>query len=138
MGKGAVGFSENRSSDVWEVGCYVERFWMRFEGGSGGEESADSLGERRGRFRKNLTRRNLNGGSRDSGLPLSTLLSLSRGCHSLSVSRGGFCGHGVGGMPVWFQMTRGPGRARGVFPFGEFFRFPGVGVFLGKRLRVAI
>jgi len=109
-----------------------------FESGSGGEESADSLGERRGTFRKSLTRPNCNGGSRDRGLRLSTLLSLSRGCDSLTVGGGGFCGHGVGGSPVCVQMTGGPGGARGVFPFGKFFRFPGVGVFLGKRLRVAI
>ena len=58
---------------------------MGFEGDSGGEESADSLGERRGRFRKNLTRHNRKGGSRGRSLRLSTLLSLSRGCDSLRV-----------------------------------------------------
>jgi len=120
------------------VGSYLERLWVGFEGDSGGEESADSLGERKGRFRKNLTRRNCNGGSQDSGLRLSTLLSLSRGCDSLSVGGGGFGGHVVGGLPVGVQMTGGPGGAGGVFPFGEFLRLPGVGVFLAKRLRVAI
>ena len=35
-------------------------------------------------------------------------------------------------------MTGGPGGAGGVFSFGEFFRLPGMGVFFGKRLRVAI
>jgi len=108
------------------------------EGGSRGEKSADSLGENRGRFRKNLTRRNRHRGTRARGLRLSTLLSLSRGCDSLSVGGGGFGGHGVGGTPVRVKMTGGPGGARGVFPFGEFFRFPGVGVFPGKCLRVAI
>jgi len=109
-----------------------------FEGGCGGEKSAGCLGERRGRFRKKLTRRNRNGGSRGRGLRLSTLLSLSRGCDSLSIGGGGFGGHGVGGTPVGIKVTGGPGGAGGVFPFGEFFRFPGVGVFLGKCLRVAI
>ena len=54
--EGAVSFSKDRGSDVWEMGCYFERFWVRFEGGSGGAEPADSLGEGRGRFHKNLTR----------------------------------------------------------------------------------
>jgi len=71
-----------------------------FEDGSGDEESAYSLGERRGRFRKNLTQRNRNGGTGDRGLRLSTLLSPSRGCDSLSVGGGGLGGHGVGGTPV--------------------------------------
>jgi len=35
-------------------------------------------------------------------------------------------------------MTGGPGGAGGVFPFGQFFCFPGVGVFPGKCLRVAV
>jgi len=35
-------------------------------------------------------------------------------------------------------MTGGPSGTGGVFPFHEFLRFPRVGVFLGKRLRVAI
>jgi len=109
-----------------------------FEGGCAGEKSADSLGERRGRLCKNLTRRNRNGGSRCRGLRLSTLLSLSRGCDSLSVGGGGFGGHGDGGTPVGVKMTGGSGAAGGVFPFGEFFRFPGVGVFPGICLRVAI
>jgi len=109
-----------------------------FEGGFGGEESADSFAERRGRFGKNGTRRNCKGGSRDSTLRLTTLLSFSRGCDSLSVGGGGLGGHGGVGSPVGVQMTGGPGRTGVVFPFGEFFRFPGVGVFLGKRLRVAI
>jgi len=109
-----------------------------FEGGSRGKESADSLGERRGRFRKNLTRRNRTGGSRDRGLRLSTLLSLSRACDSFSIGGGGFDGHGVGEPAVGVQMTGVPGVAGGVFPFCEFFRFPVVGAFLGKGLRVAI
>jgi len=102
------------------------------------KESADSLGERRGRFRKSLTRRNRNGGIWDRGLCLTTLLSLSKGCGSLSVGGGGLRGHAVGGSPVGVQITGGPGGAWGVFPFGELFRFPGGGVLLGKRLRVAI
>jgi len=120
------------------MGCYLERLRVGFEGGSGSEKTADSLGERRGRFRKNLTQCNRNGGSRGRGLPLSTLLALSRRCDSVSVGGGGFGGHGVGGTPVGIKMTGGPGGAGGVFPFGEFFRFPGVRVFLGKCLRVAI
>jgi len=98
-GKGAVALSEDRGSDIWEVGCYLERFWVGFEGRSGGEKSADSLGERRGRFRKNLTRRNRNGGSRDRTSRLATLLSFSRGCDSLRVGRGGLGSHGGGGTP---------------------------------------
>jgi len=35
-------------------------------------------------------------------------------------------------------MARGTGGAWGVFPFGQLFRHPGVGVLLGKRFRVAI
>jgi len=35
-------------------------------------------------------------------------------------------------------MTGGPSGTGRVFPFGELLRFPGVGVFLGKHLRVAI
>ena len=87
---------------------------MGFDSGSGGEESADSLGERRGRFRKNLTRHNRNGGSRDRCLHLSTLLSLSRGCDSLSLGGGGFGGHGPGGSPVGDQ-----GELGGYFPFAN-------------------
>jgi len=79
-----------------------------FEGGSGGERSVDSLGERRGRFCKNLIRRNCNGGSRDRTLPLTTLLSLSRGRDSLSVGGGGLGGHGSGGSPVRVEMAGGP------------------------------
>jgi len=109
-----------------------------FEGGSGGERSADSLGERRGRFRKNLTQGNRNGGSRDMSSRLATLLSFSRGCDSLSVGGGGLGGHGGGGTPVGVQMTGGPSGTGGVCPSPEFLRFPGVGVFLGKRLRVVI
>ena len=71
---------------------------MGFEGGSGGKESADGLGERRGRFRKNLTQRNRNGESRDRDFHLSTLLSLSRGWDSLSIDGGGFGGHSGGGV----------------------------------------
>jgi len=56
----------------------------------------------------------------------------------LSVGGGGFEGYGVRGLPVGVQMTGGPGWAGGVLPFGEFSRFPGVGLFLGKRFRVAI
>jgi len=82
------------------MGCYFERLWVRFEGGSRSKESADGLGERRGTFRKSLTRRNRNGGSRDRALGLATLLSFSRGCDSWSVGGGGFGGHGGGGSPV--------------------------------------
>ena len=81
---------------------------MGFEGGSGGEESAYSLGERRGRFRTNLTLRNRNGGSRDRTLCLTTLLSFGRGCGSFSVGGGGLGDHGSGGTPVGVQMTGGP------------------------------
>jgi len=120
------------------MGSYLERLWVRFAGGSGDEKSADSLGKRRGRFRKNLIRHIRNGGSRGRGLRLSTLLTLSRGCDSLSVGGGAFGGHGVGGTPVGIKMTGSPGRAGRVFPFGELFRFPGVGAFFRKCLRVAI
>ena len=111
---------------------------MGFKGGSVGEESAESLGESRGVFRKNLTRRNRNGGSRDRTFRLKTLLSFSRGCGSLSIGGGGLGGHGSGGTPVGVQMTGGPRGTGGVFPFREFLRFPGVGVFFGKCLSVAI
>jgi len=137
-GKGAVGLSENRGSDVREMGCYFERFRVGFEGGSGGEESADSLGEWRGRFLKKLTRRNRNRGSRGRTLRLTALLSFSRGHGSLGIGGGGLRGHGGGGTPVGVQMTGGLRRTGGVFPFGELLCFPGVGVFFGKRLRVAI
>ena len=90
------------------MGCYFEHFWVGFEGGSGGEGSADTLGERRGRFRKNPTRRNRNGGSRDRTFRLTTLLSFSRGCGSLTVGGGGLGGHGGGGTLVRVQMTGGP------------------------------
>jgi len=109
-----------------------------FEGGSGGEESADGLGERRGRFRKNLTRRDRNRGSRGSTLRLMTLLSFGRGCSSLGIGEGGLGGHGGGATPVGVKMAGGPGGTGGVFSFGEFFRFPGEGVFFGKCLRVAV
>jgi len=56
----------------------------------------------------------------------------------LSVGGSTFGGHGGGRTPVGVKMTRGPGGAGGVFPFGEFFRFPGVGVLFGKPLRVAV
>jgi len=56
----------------------------------------------------------------------------------LGIGGGGLGGHGGGGTPVGVQMTGDPRGTGGVFPFGEFLRFPGVGVFLGKRLRVAI
>jgi len=120
------------------MGYYLERFWVGFEGGSGGEESADSLGERRGRFHENLSRHNRNGGSSHRTLHLTTLLSFNRGCGSLGVGGGGLGGHGGGGLPVGVQMTGGASGTRGVFPFCEFLLFPGVRVFLGKRLRVAI
>ena len=51
-GKGAVALSQNRGSDVREMGCYFERLCVSFEGGSRGKESADGLGERRGDFIK--------------------------------------------------------------------------------------
>jgi len=85
---------------------------VRFEGGSGGEESAYSLGKGRGRFHKNLTRRNRNRGSRGWALRLRTLLSFSRGCGSLSIGGGGLGGHGGGGTPVgsrWPGVQEGPG-----------------------------
>ena len=84
-GKGAVGLSENRGSDVREMGYYFEPLRVGFKRGSRGEESADGLGERRGRFGKNLTRRNRNGGSRDRAFRRTTLLSFSRGCDSLGI-----------------------------------------------------
>jgi len=108
------------------------------EGGSAGEESADSLRKRRGRFRKSLFRRNRDAGSRDRTLRLTTLFSISRGCGSLGIGGGGLGGHGGGGWPVRVQNTGGPSGTRGVLPVGEFLRFPGVRVFLDKRLRVAI
>ena len=73
---------------------------MGFEGGSGGEESADSLGERRGGFRKSLTRRNRNTGGRDKTFRLTTLLSFSMGWGSLGIDGGGLGGHGGGGSLV--------------------------------------
>ena len=42
------------------------------------------------------------------------------------------------GVPVEVEVAGGPSGPGGVFPFAEFLRFPGVGVFLGKRLTVAI
>ena len=98
----------------------------------------DSLGGTRGTFHKNLTRRKHNGGSRDRTSPLTTLLSFSRGCDTLSLGGGGLGGHGSRGSPVRVQMAGGPGGTWGVFPFGECLRFPGVRVFLGKRLRVTL
>jgi len=86
-------------SDVREMGCYFEHLWVGFEGGSGGKESADSLGERRRRFHKNLTQCNRNGGSRGRALGLTSLLSFNRGCDSLSVGGGGLGGHSGGGSP---------------------------------------
>jgi len=56
----------------------------------------------------------------------------------LGIGGGSLGGHGGGGTPAGVQMARGPRRARGVFTLGELFRLPGVGVFLGKRLRVAV
>jgi len=56
----------------------------------------------------------------------------------LGIGGGGLGGHGGGGSPFRVQMTGGPSGAGGVLPFGELFHFPGVGVFLGERLRVAI
>ena len=52
---------------------------MGFEGGSGGKESEDSLREGRGRFRKNLTRGDRNGGSQDRDFLLQTVIPLSGG-----------------------------------------------------------
>jgi len=88
---------------------------VRFEGGSGGEESADGLGKGRGRFHKNLTRRNCNRGSRGRTFRLTTLLSLCRGCGSLVIGGGGFGRHGGRGTPAGVQMAGGPRRAGGVF-----------------------
>jgi len=98
----------------------------------------DGLRERMGRICQNLTRRNRNGGSRDRAFRLTTLLSFSRGCDSLSVGGGGLGGYGGGGSPVGIQVAKGPSLTGGVFPFGEFCHFPGVEVLLGKGLRVAI
>jgi len=109
-----------------------------FEGSSQGEESAESLGERRGRFCKNLSRRNRNGGSRDRTIRLTTLLSFSRECGSLGIGGGALGGHGGGGTPVGVRMTAGPRGTGVVFPFGEFLGFPGVEIFFGKPLRLAI
>jgi len=67
-----------------------------FEGGSGGEESADSLGERRGRFHKNLSQRNHYGGSQGRTLRLTTILSFSWGRGSLGIGGGDLGGHGGG------------------------------------------
>jgi len=36
------------------------------------------------------------------------------------------------------EMTGGPSGTWGVFSLGEFLRFPGEGVFLGKHLGVAV
>jgi len=67
-----------------------------------------------------------------------TLLAFGRGCSSLGIGGGGLGGHGGGGTPVGIEMAGGPGGTGGVLSFGEFLRLPGVGVFLGKRLRVAV
>ena len=110
---------------------------MWFEGGSEGEESVDSLGQGRRRLCKSLTRRNRKGGSRDRTSRLTTLLSFSRGCHSLGAGGVALEDMEVGGRQSgskWPAVQAGPG----VFPFGEFLCFPGIGVFVGKRLRVAI
>ena len=56
----------------------------------------------------------------------------------MGIGGGGLGGHGGRGSPVGVQMTRGPSLTGGVLPFGEFLRFLGMGVFLGKLLRVAI
>ena len=111
---------------------------MGFDGGSGGEESAEGLGERGVRFRKNLTRRNRNRGSQGRAIRLATLLSFNRASDSLSIGGGGRGGHSGGGSPSGVQMAGGSSGTRGVLPFGEFLLFPCVGVFLDERLRVAI
>ena len=56
----------------------------------------------------------------------------------MGVGGGALGGHGGGGTPVGVKIAGGPGWAGGVLSFDEFFRFPGVGVFFGKRLRVAL
>ena len=56
----------------------------------------------------------------------------------MGIGGGGLRGHGGGGMPVGVKMAGGLSGTEGGFSFGEFLRFPGVGVFLGKRLRVAV
>jgi len=109
-----------------------------FAGGSGGKESANGLGEERGRFHKKLARCNRNGASRDRDIGLLTFLSLSRGRDSLSVGGSGLRGNIGGRSPAGVKVARGPSGTGGVFPCGEFIRFPGVGVLLGKRLRFAI
>ena len=73
---------------------------MGIEGGSEGKESVNGLREGRGGFRKNLARRNRNGGSRDRDLHLLTFLSLSRRCHSLSIGGGGLGGQSGGRSPA--------------------------------------
>ena len=105
---------------------------MGFEVGSRREKSADSLGERRGRFHKNLTRHNHNGGSRGRGLRLSILLSLSRGCDSVSVGGGGFRGHTGGRTPVGVKMTGVPAGPEGYFPLANSSASRVWGYFLGN------
>jgi len=56
----------------------------------------------------------------------------------LGIGGGGLEGHGGGGTPVGIKMAGGPVGTGGVFSLGEFLRFPGVRVFPGKRLWVAI
>jgi len=120
------------------MGCNFVRVRLGFDRGLGGKESTDSLGEGRGRFRKNITQYNRNGRSSDRDLDLPTLLALSGGRNSLSVRSGGLGGNSGGGPPAGVNVAVGPSRTGGVLPFREFLPFPGVGVFLGKRLRVAV
>jgi len=105
---------------------------VEFEGGSGGEESANSLGERRGRFCKNLFRRNRNGGSRDRTLRLATLLSFGRGRGSLGIGGGRLRGHSGGGTPVGVQMTGVQEGLGGYFPLANSSASQVWGYFLAK------
>ena len=98
----------------------------------------DSLWEQRRRFRKTLTRRNHNRGSRDRvfGLPIVVLLT---GEHeSLSLRGGSLGGLSGRGPPAGLKVAGGPTGTGGVLHFGELLCLPNVGVFFGKSLRVAI
>jgi len=130
--EGTIGLPENRGSEVREMGCNSECLQVGFESGSGGKESADSLGEGWGRFHKSLTRRNCNGGSRDKDFGLPSLPSLSREHDSLSVCGGGLRGYRGGRPLARIKVAVGPGGTGGVLPFRKVLCFPGVGAFLGK------
>jgi len=55
----------------------------------------------------------------------------------LGIGGGGLRGHGGGGMLIGVQVAGGRRGTWGIFSLGELLRLLGVGVFLGKRLRVA-